>query len=56
MAYDNVALSVVLTLAIKISTNNGPIDLLLCDEIILHVMSIISSFGSKSIGPLLMKL
>ncbi len=46
----------VLTLAIYISPNNGPIDLLLVKEMVLRVMAIISSLGSKSIGPLLMKL
>jgi hypothetical protein len=46
----------ILSLAIYISPNNGPIDLLLGKEMVLHVMAIISSFGSKSIGPLLMKL
>jgi hypothetical protein len=42
----------VLTLAIYISPNNGPIDLLLGEEMILHVMAIISLIGSKKIGPL----
>jgi hypothetical protein len=46
----------VLTLVIYIYPNNGPIDLLLDKKMVLHVMAIISSHGSKSIGPLLMKL
>ncbi len=46
----------ILTLAIYISPNKGLIDLLLGKKMILHVLAIISSSGSKSIGPLLMKL
>jgi hypothetical protein len=42
----------VLTLAMYLSPNNGPIDLLLDEEMVLHVMAIISTIGSKSIGPL----
>jgi hypothetical protein len=46
----------ILTLAIYISPNNGPLDLLLGKKMILHVMAIISLLGSKSIRKLLMKL
>ncbi len=46
----------VLTLAINISPNNGPIDLLPLEKMIPHVMAIHFAVYIMSVGPLLMKL
>jgi hypothetical protein len=49
-------LGVLLTLAIYISPNNGPIDLLSIEKIILHVLVIHFALYVMLVGPLLMKL
>jgi hypothetical protein len=46
----------VFTLAINISLNNDPIDLLLIEEMILHKMVIHVALSIISAAPLLMKL